>query len=220
MPAPVVLFDIDGTLTDTNVLHAVAWWRAFAEHGHDVPSTKVLKLIGASSSHLMERCIGEADDAVKDTWSERFDELVPEIRAFPGAAELLAAVRAGGAKAVLATSSPGELVEHHLRALGIDEGDVDGLTTDSDVERAKPDPEVFTTALAAAGGSPDRAVVVGDTGWDVEAALAAGLSTVAVRSGGWTAAELTDAGAIEVHDTVRDLLARLDTSAIGDLLRR
>ena len=219
MPDPVVLFDIDGTLTDTSYLHTLAWRRAFLAHGHDVPSSQIHRLIGASSTRLMEECIGRQDDGVKDTWRERFDELVPEIRAFPGARALVEAVQGRGAKAVLATSSPGDLVEHHLRALGLDEGEVDGLTTDSDVEQAKPAPDVFLAALEQVGGRADRAVVVGDTGWDIEAAHAAGLSTVAVRTGGWSHDELVRAGAVEVHADVGAIAASLDTTAVGDLLR-
>jgi len=220
MADPVVLFDVDGTLTDTNYLHTLAWRRAFLRHGHDVATSRVHRMIGASSTRLMEECIGEADDAVEETWESCFDELVPEIRAFPGARDLLVAVREGGARAVLATSSPEDLLEHHLRALGLDADDLDGITTAGDVEQAKPDPEVFTVALEQAGGTPDRALVVGDTGWDVEAARGAGLATVAVRSGGWSQEELVQAGAVEVHGDVGAILDRLGTSAIGDLLRR
>lgn len=218
MVDPVVLFDIDGTLTDTSYLHTLAWRRAFLAHGHDVASSRIHRLIGASSTRLMEECIGEADDAVKDAWSERFDELVPEIRAFPGARELIDAVQAGGGRAVLATSSPGDLVEHHLRALGLREDDLAGITTDSDVDEAKPAPDVFLAALDQVGGTPDRAIVVGDTGWDVEAALAAGVATVAVRTGGWAHDELVQAGAVEVHADVATIADRLSTTAVGDLL--
>jgi phosphoglycolate phosphatase-like HAD superfamily hydrolase len=212
MPDPVVLFDIDGTLTDTNYLHTLAWRRAFLAHGHDVASSRVHRMIGASSSRLMEECIGAPDDAVKETWRECFEALIPEIRAFPG-------VQERGGRAVLATSSPGDLVEHHLRALDLDVDDLAGLTTDSDVDEAKPAPDVFRSALEQVGGVPEQAIVVGDTGWDVEAALGAGLSTVAVRTGGWAQEELVQAGAIEVHDDVRTILDHLDTTAVGDLLR-
>ena len=218
MADPVVLFDIDGTLTDTNYLHTLAWRRAFLEHGHDVASSQVHRMIGASSTKLMQACIGREDDGVKDTWRERFEELIPEIRAFPGARELITRVQERGARAVLATSSPGDLVEHHLRALDLDVDDLDGLTTDSDVEEAKPAPDVFLAALAQVDGVADQAIVIGDTGWDIEAALAAGLSTVAVRTGGWGHDELVQAGAVEVHDEVTALLDRLDTTAVGDLL--
>ena len=217
---PVVLFDVDGTLTDTNYLHTLAWRRAFADHGHAVASWRIHALIGASGSKLMTDLIGAPDEDVKAAWRSHFDALVGEIRAFPGAADLITEVRDRGGKPVLATSSPGDLLEHHFAALDLTEDDVAGVTTDSDVEEAKPAPEVFETALSKAGGDRTRAIVIGDTGWDIESGTAAGLPTIAVRSGGWTAADLTACGAIEVHDDVGSLLGSLDTSALGDLLGR
>lgn len=217
---PVVLFDVDGTLTDTNYLHTLAWRRAFVEHGHEVGAWRIHALIGASGSKLMSDLIGAPDDDVKAAWRSHFDSMVDEIRAFPGAADLLAAVRDRGGRPVLATSSPGDLLEHHFAALGMTEDDVAGVTTDSDVDEAKPSPEVFETALAQAGGDRTQAVVIGDTGWDIQSATAAGLPTIAVRSGGWTDADLVACGAIEVHDDVGSLLRSIDTSALGDLLGR
>ena len=218
-PGPVVLLDVDGTLTDTNYLHTLAWRRAFLERDHDVGSWRIHKLIGASASRLMTELVGAPDEAVKDAWRRHFDQLTAEIRAFPGAVDLLDAIRERGGRPVLATSSPGDLLEHHLRALGADADDFDAVTTDSDVAEAKPAPDVFLAALDQAGGRPSEALVVGDTGWDIDAATAAGLPTVAVCSGGWTRDELVARGAVEVHDDARALLERFDRSALGDLLR-
>lgn len=218
MSAPVVLFDVDGTLTDTTYLHALAWRRAFLDRGHDVATWRIHGLIGASGSRLMTECIGRPDDGVKSAWREHFDELVPEIRAVPGASRLLDTVRDRGATVVLATSTPEELVSHHLDALGVGADDFAAITTDGDVDEAKPDPEVFQVALAAVDGDPDRALAVGDTGWDIDAAAGAGLRTIAVRSGGWTNEDLMGRGAVEVHDDVGALCAALGTSVLGDLL--
>ena len=215
---PVVLFDVDGTLTDTNYLHTVAWRRAFLDHGHDVASWRIHRMIGASGTRLMEELIGDADDDVREAWRSHFDRLVPEIRAFPGARNLVTTVQGRGGAAVLATSSPGDLLEHHLAALDLSEDDFGGVTTDSDVAEAKPSPDVFTTALEQAGGETARALVVGDTPWDVEAAIAAGLPTIGVCSGGWSSDELRASGAVEVHDDVASLLAALGSSALGQLL--
>lgn len=220
MSAPVILFDVDGTLTDTNYLHTVAWRRAFLDHGHDVASSRIHRLIGASGSKLMTDCIGRADDGVKAGWRSHFEALVPEIRAFPGARELIELVQGRGGSAVLATSSPGDLVGHHLRALGLEEDDLAAITTDGDVEAAKPSPDVFLAALEQVGGAADDALVIGDTGWDLEAATAAGVRGLAVLTGGWTGDELVAHGAIEVHDDVASLAAAVDTTALGDLLRR
>lgn len=215
---PVVLLDVDGTLTDSNWLHTLAWRQAFVDHGHDVPCWRIHRMIGAGSSRLMAGLIGDPDDDVEGSWRKHFDDLVPEIRALPGAVALVDAVRERGGRVVLATSSPGDLLEHHLDALGATADDFAAVTTDSDVDEAKPAPDVFLTALDVAGVTRDDAVVVGDTGWDVEAATAAGLRAIGVCSGGWTHTDLVACGAVEVHEDVEALRDRLDTSALGDLL--
>jgi HAD superfamily hydrolase (TIGR01509 family) len=220
MSDPVVLFDVDGTLTDTNYLHTLAWRRAFLDHGHDVASWRIHRMIGASSTKLLGHCIGQTDEDVKASWRSHFEQLTPEIRAFPGARALVEAVQQRGGRAVLATSSPGDLVEHHLRALGLDADDLAGVTSDSDVDEAKPAPDVFLAALGQVGGDRTRALVVGDTGWDLAAAQAAGVPAVGLRSGGWSHDELVSGGAVEVHDDAGALLASLDASVLGDLLRR
>lgn len=217
--APVVLFDVDGTLTDTNYLHTLAWRRAFLDNGHDVASWRIHRLIGASGTKLMEDCIGRADEDVKSAWRTHFEELAPEVRAFPGARDLIRTVQDRGGRAVLATSSPEDLVEHHLQALDLEASDLGGITTDTDVEDAKPAPDVFLTALSTAGGDASRAIVIGDTGWDLQAARAAGIGAIAVRTGGWGHDELVQSGAVEVHEDVGTLCCDLETSVLGDLLR-
>lgn len=219
-PAPVVLFDVDGTLTDTNHLHTLAWRRAFLDHGFDVACWRIHGLIGAAGSRLMTECIGAPDDDVKQAWRQHFLSLTDDVRAFRGARQLIEHVSASGARAVLATASPPDLLEFHLDALGMGTEDFAAVTTDDDVEEGKPAPDTFIAAHQAAGGRDSPAIVVGDTGWDLDAARDAGLPAIAVLSGGWPADELVARGALEVHEDVEALLADVDHSALGDLLRR
>lgn len=216
-PRPTILFDIDGTLVDTAYLHALAWRRAMVEHGHDVGTWRIHRMIGAASEVLMSELLGEERPEVKDSWKERFDELRPEIRAFPRAAELLQTLAARGAQVVLASSSPGELVDGHLEAIDAPDA-IAHVLSDADVEQAKPSPEVFQAAMAKAGADVEQCLVVGDATWDVESAKRCGLSTIALTSGGFSRGELLDAGAIAVYDDVADLLDNLDDSPIAKLL--
>lgn len=213
-----VIFDVDGTLVDTNYLHVRAWRRAFLDHGHDVSSWRIHRMIGAASGRLMRDLIGESDDDVKDAWRDRFRELEAEVRAFPAAADLLRTLSERGATVVLATSSPAELLDTHLAAIASEESVIAHVLDDSDVEEAKPAPDMFQLALDAAGVGPERAITVGDAVWDVQAAANAGLDTVAVASGGNSAADLSAAGAVAVYDDVAQLLDELDSSPIARLL--
>jgi HAD superfamily hydrolase (TIGR01509 family) len=215
-PRPAVIFDIDGTLVDTSYLHAVAWRRAMVDHGHDVATWRIHRLIGASSEVLMTELLGEPSEEVKRRWKAHFDELRAEIRAFPRAAELLGRLHEHGVQVVLASSSPGELVDGHLEAIGA--GDAIGaVLSDADVDRAKPSPEVFEAALERAGVGPDRAIAVGDAVWDVESACRCGLATIGLLSGGRSRHELLEAGAVAVYEDVAHLLDELDRSPIATL---
>lgn len=210
-----MLFDIDGTLTDTNYLHVRAWRLAFVDAGLEgIASWRIHRMIGAGSGVLLESLIGEERDDVKDGWRRHFDALKGEIRAFPSAADLLRAVADRGATVVLATSSEPDDVAALVAAIGAGDA-VSAVTSAGDVEEAKPSPEVFEAALREAGCGPSDALVVGDSVWDVEAATRAGLRTVALRSGGTSEAELREAGAIAVYDDPADLLARLDASPLA-----
>ena len=210
----VILFDVDGTLVDSNYLHVLAWSRAFTDAGHDVPMWRLHGLIGQGSSRLVESVLGHGDDGVVDGHSRHYGEWIHTVRALPGAADLLRRTKRAGIDVVLATSASAEELET-LRGV-IDADDViDHATSKDDADASKPAPDIVQAALAAGGYRAEDALLVGDAVWDVEAARRAGIDCVAVRSGGISAAELRDAGAIAVYDDAADLAAHFASSPLA-----
>lgn len=209
MRVSAVLFDVDGTLIDSNYHHTLAWSRALHAHGHFVPLFAIHRLIGMGGSELLETLIGQADTTVHDAWRRQFDELLPEVIAFEGAGELLRAVHDRGATIVLATSSPQDLLDEMRARIEADDA-VDDVVSSGDVDRAKPHADIFEVARDKSGASRDQTVVVGDSLWDVAAASKAGLRCIAVESGGYSRQELEAAGAHAVFRDPIDLCARSD----------
>jgi HAD superfamily hydrolase (TIGR01509 family) len=213
-----VLFDVDGTLVDTNYLHALAWSRAFRDAGEWAPMNAIHRLVGMGGDQLVPELLGH--DCPKATAARpiRYRELIDEARAFPGAADLLRAVHRRGLTVALATSSPVDELSDVLKAL--DAGDaIDAQTTADDVENSKPAPDVFVVAMKEASIDPARALAVGDSVWDIQAARAAGIGCVAVETGGFSQHELSEAGALQVYRDVKELLDQLHTSPLSALLR-
>jgi HAD superfamily hydrolase (TIGR01509 family) len=216
-----VLLDIDGTLVDSNFLHVHAWTLAFAEAGHPVDAWRIHRRIGMGSGRLLDELLGDdadrlADD-VKERHAVRYAELADQLRPFAGARDLLRTLADRGLRVVLSTSAAPEEVEK-LRAV-LDVDDVVQVTGAEDVEEAKPEPDLVQAALELAGVPAERAVFVGDSVWDVEAAGRAGVVCVGVLSGGTSEAELRDAGAATVVEDAAALLRGLDATPLGALLR-
>ena len=200
-----VVFDVDGTLLDTNYLHVTAWWNAFRERGHDVPCADVHRAIGLSSDDLIDRVLGRPDPSVSQAHSRHIAPYLGRMRALPGAAGLLRAVRGQGLDVVLATSAKDEEVELMLDALGA--RDVVGTVVSSGaVKEAKPAPDIVHEALRQSGTDRSRAVMVGDTVWDVLAAERAGIPCIGLLCGGLGEAQLRDAGAAEIYPDPAGLL--------------
>ncbi|HEY6577144.1 MAG TPA: HAD family hydrolase [Mycobacterium sp.] len=218
-PAPAVLFDIDGTLVDSNYLHVQAWQRAFTELGLEVQSWRIHRCIGMDGSSLIEE-LGSGDvqdpERARDLHSRFYAETVGLLRPLPGARALLDAVADMGLQVVLATSAP----EHELSILRkvLERDDVfSALTSSGDVDTAKPEPDIVRVALDRAGVGPEQAVFVGDSTWDVAAAARAGVECVCLRSGGISRDELEYAGAIAVFEDPRDLLEHVGDTRIDRL---
>ncbi|MGR7023350.1 HAD family hydrolase [Geodermatophilus sp. URMC 62] len=221
-PRPGVLFDVDGTLLDTNYLQVLAWWRAFRDTGHDeVAMADCHRSIGIGSQELVTHLLGDDADDVDEVMaakSRRYEPLRELVTPFPRVDDLLAACRDRGLAVVLATSGEESDLEWMVPAIG-GEDVVDGTTCSADVESAKPAPDLMQTAVEAHGLDASRTVAVGDTVWDVRAARDAGLPCIALTCGGISRAELLEEGADEVYDDPADLLASLDDSLIGKLVR-
>lgn len=216
-----VLLDIDGTLVDSNYLHVHAWVRAFADAGHPVDAWRVHRRIGMGSGRLLAELLGDAADRlgddVKQRHTEHYADLAGLLHPFDGARDLIRALADRGARVVLSTSAAPEEVER-LRAV-LDVDDLVQVTGAQDVEEAKPEPDLVHAALDLAGVPAERAVFVGDSVWDVQAAARAGVTCVGLLSGGTSEAELRDAGAADVTEDAAALLRDLDASPVGALLR-
>jgi HAD superfamily hydrolase (TIGR01509 family) len=221
MPESAILFDIDGTLLDTNYLHALAWRRAFLEAGQNVPTSELHRRVGMGSDLLIADVLGPAADQLEERISVArkrfFGELSPEALPFDGARELLAAIRSRGAMVVLATSAGEEDLAPLLKAL---DAEVDEIVNGDDVDAAKPRPDVFLAAMEKVNRGPQHCVAVGDTVWDIAAATRSGIGCICVRTGGSTRAELLEAGALAVYDDVATLLRELELSPVAPFLRR
>ena len=215
MPGTVIL-DVDGTLVDTNYHHALAWYRAFRKHGIVLPVWRLHRHVGMGGDKYVAALAGEAvedrlGDELRDEWERLFDDVIDEIEPLAGARELIFDLKERGGSVVLASSS----VEKHLdRFLDILEARdlADSWTTKDDVEASKPDPDLVEAALAKAGTRD--AVMLGDTPWDVEAARKAGVGTVCVMTGGFSADELHEAGAVAVYESIEELRGRLDETPL------
>jgi HAD superfamily hydrolase (TIGR01509 family) len=218
MPA-AVLFDVDGTLVDSNYLHAVCWWEAFTQAGHDVPMARIHRSIGMGSGQMLDTLLPDdrdrdGDAGLRAAHGALYATYWCRQRPLPGAADLLRACKKRGLRVVLASSADAREFAALRAALDADDA-VDEATSSADVERSKPAPDLVRVALDKAGVRPDAAVFVGDTVWDVEACLTAGVPCIGLLSGGISRAELLEAGAAEVYDGPGELLGALPQSILG-----
>ena len=214
-----LVLDVDGTLVDTNYHHVVAWLRAFRGVDVTVPAWRVHRAIGMGGDRLVAAVAGDKveqdhGDEVRAAWERHFDEMLPEIQPLEGAHRLVRAATDLGLAVVLASSGKRKHVEHYLKLL--DPGDV-AWTTSDDVDDSKPAPDLIEVALREVKG--ERAVVVGDSVWDCEAAARVGLPSIGLLTGGFGEDELVDRGASAVYadlDTLRAELADLPFAQVSD----
>lgn len=211
-PVDTVVLDVDGTLVDSNYHHTLAWWHAFREHGYDAPAFRIHRAIGMGGDRLVSAVAGddvesEAGDRIRDSWEKHYDAVLDEIEPLPWARELLGALRDRGLQVALASSGIPRHTQHAVDVLRA--GDTASTTTTSeDAEASKPDPELLEVALERVDA--ERAVMVGDSVWDVRSGHEAGIPVVGVLTGGFGRTELADAGADVVCDDLQDLTRRLE----------
>ncbi|MEU2232528.1 HAD family hydrolase [Streptomyces vietnamensis] len=213
------LFDVDGTLVDSNHLHVVAWWEAFRQHGHRVATHAVHRAIGLPGAqlidHVLDRSRDRSDDGrlstAHDTVYGTFHE---RLEAFDGAGDLLRTLAGDGWKVVLVTSAKDRELDALRRAIDADDA-LTATASADDVEEGKPAPDPLEHALSLVGVPADRAVFVGDSVWDMKAARRAHVVCAGLLCGGIPRADLTEAGAAAVYDDPADLLARLRASPFG-----
>jgi phosphoglycolate phosphatase-like HAD superfamily hydrolase len=214
------LFDVDGTLVDTNDLHAAAWREAFLHFGLDKPVEEIRWQIGKGGDNLIPALFPDLSEARREEIEDFRGDLfkrsyLPRATPFPGVRPLFERLAGDGVRIVLASSSDAEDVDFHLGLIGCEDL-VAAKTSKDEVESSKPCPDIFEAALAkVAPLGAGEAAVIGDTPWDAKAAGRLGLRTIGFRSGGFPDEALAKAGACELYDGPEDLLVRYEQSVFG-----
>jgi len=220
MALEVVIFDVDGTLIDSVDQHAEAWLRTLRRYGCDTTFGAVRGQIGKGGDQLMPvflptDVIQNGGEEIEQHRGDLFKrEFLPTIRGFPGVRELFERLRADGKRAVLASSAKEDELERYKEIAGITDL-VEAATSSDDAERSKPFPDIFLAALKAAGVEPEQAVVIGDTPYDAEAAVKAGVRPIGVLCGGFPEAGLRAAGCIAIYRDPQHLLEAYDDSPLS-----
>jgi phosphoglycolate phosphatase-like HAD superfamily hydrolase len=214
---PVAILDVDGTLVDTNYHHTLAWYRAFTQNDVVLPVWRIHRAIGMGGDHLVAALAGDGvendkGDDIRDAEKVLYMELINEVQPLPDARRLIEVLKDRGHKVVLASSAKAEEIDYYLDLLDA-RGLADAWTSSADVERTKPDPDLVVTALDKVGGGDG--VMVGDAVWDCFAADRAGVPTIAVLTGGFSAAELLEAGAVRVFESLSDLIDSMDETPLS-----
>ncbi|AWN55763.1 HAD family hydrolase [Methylobacterium sp. 17Sr1-1] len=215
-----LIFDIDGTLLDSVDLHAKAWAEAFAAFGITVPADRVRSQIGKGGDQLMpvfvpkERLEREGEKLEKFRSDLFKTKYLPEVKPFPGVRALFERLKAEGHVLALASSGKAEEVERYQEIAGIRDL-VDVATNSDEAERSKPHPDIFEAALDKLGRpSRGQAIVIGDSPYDAEAAVKAGLPVIGVLCGGFPEAQLGEAGCTAIYRDPQDLLDGYDASPL------
>jgi HAD superfamily hydrolase (TIGR01509 family) len=210
-----VIFDVDGTLVDSNDAHAQAWVQAIAEHGRRVEYSRVRPLIGMGGDKLLPEVTGLSIESTegKSIAAKRREifrrDFLPHLHPTRGARQLLEWLRDDRKSLVAASSAEQDELQDLLNVAGATKL-IDSTTSSDDADRSKPDPDIVAAALARSGCPAGETIMIGDTPYDVEAALRTGIEIIGLRSGGWSDQELS--GTIAVYADPADLLEHYDLS--------
>lgn len=210
-----VIFDVDGTLVDSNDAHVRSWLEALERGGHEATYEQIRRLVGMGSDNLLPAAVNvsketEQGKQLSDWWSEVFKEKhLPKLKAFPRTGELFQRMKEDGLKMVVASSSEEDMLEKLLDLAGATDY-MESRTSADDADNSKPDPDIVQAALDKLGLEADEVLMIGDTPYDIEAAGKIGVRVVALRCGGFSDKALS--GAIAIYDDPADLLASYDHS--------
>ena len=212
------LLDVDGTLLDSNDAHAVSWAEVFAQFGYAIRFEHVRPLVGMGGDKLLPILTGLDNESTEGKrLTERKKALfeqkyLPHLLPTRGARPLLEHMVGEGLALVIATSAGDDEMRALLDRAGVADL-IDDATSSGDVERSKPDPDVIGAALRKGRLRADEAVMIGDTPYDIAAAVKAGVPTIALRCGGWWD-DLALGGAVAIYNDPADLLAHYDESPL------
>lgn len=214
------IFDLDGTLVDSNDLHAEAWQETFRHFGKEIGYRDLRHQIGKGGDQYLPVFLDPVEmktigPDVEHYRSELFkSKYLSRVRAFPQVRALFEKLRGDGKRIVLVSSGNATEVEHYVKLMEIG-GLIEAQTTKSDVRHSKPDPDVFLSAMNTLQLSAEEAIVVGDTPYDVDAAKRTELPTIGLLCGGFSEDELRASGAVAIYRDVADLLASYHRSPLA-----
>jgi HAD superfamily hydrolase (TIGR01509 family) len=212
-----ILFDIDGTLVDSNQFHVLAWAEVLRATGHEFRLARIHSEVGKGADNFVKGLLPDASEAEVKALGKAHAKVfardyIHRLKPFPGAHDLLERCHGHGLKVMLATSASEKEVKRHLDVLDARDF-VDGWITADDVDCSKPCPDIYEAAARKAGVTPGEALAIGDSPFDIESAAAAGIRIVAVRSGLFPDDQLS--GALAIYDNVEALLDRFDESPLS-----
>jgi HAD superfamily hydrolase (TIGR01549 family) len=219
-PLAAVMFDIDGTLTDSVDVHAMAWQEALRKFGHEIPYERIRRQIGKGGDQLLQTLLSrsefeasgeELDQYRGELFKRKYMKLIKPLSMVP---DLFRRLRRQETKIVLASSAKRDEVDEYEKLLQVEEF-VEHETSSDDADRSKPHPDIFEAAMTRLGNPPaGHVLAVGDTPYDAQATAAISVACIGVLSGGWSREELRQAGCVAVYCGPADLLARFEESPL------